>query len=167
MKHTTIEELNDSEKDEFIELLRGVYEESAWVAEQVHSERPFSSVQALNDAMRDAVDSASRDVQLELLRVHPDLGEQTEMTDASETEQASAGLNDLSPAQYDTFQRLNDQYREKFGFPFIMAVKNESPEAIQTAMEDRVEHERDQEFETALDQVHEIAKLRLQELFAP
>lgn len=167
MKHTTIEELNDSEKDEFIELLRGVYEESAWVAEQVHSERPFSSVQALNDAMRDAVDSASRDVQLELLRVHPDLGEQTEMTDASETEQASAGLNDLSPAQYDTFQRLNDQYREKFGFPFIMAVKNESPEAIQTAMEDRVEHERDQEFETALNQVHEIAKLRLQELFAP
>jgi OHCU decarboxylase len=167
MKHKSIEELNNSEKNEFVELLSDVYEESAWVAEQVHSKRPFSSVQALNDAMRDTVDSASRDTQLELLRAHPDLGEQTEMTDASETEQASAGLTDLSPAQYDTFQQLNNQYREKFGFPFIMAVKNKSPEVIQTAMEDRVEHERDQEFETALSQVHEIAKLRLQELFAP
>lgn len=167
MKHSTIKELNNSEKNEFVELLSDVYEESAWVAEQVHSKRPFSSVQALNDAMRDTVDSASRDTQLELLRAHPDLGEQTEMTDASETEQASAGLTDLSPAQYDTFQQLNDQYREKFGFPFIMAVKNKSPEVIQTAMEDRVEHERDQEFETALSQVHEIAKLRLQEIFAP
>ncbi|CCC40111.1 2-oxo-4-hydroxy-4-carboxy-5-ureidoimidazoline decarboxylase [Haloquadratum walsbyi] len=167
MKHKSIEELNNSEKNEFVELLSDVYEESAWVAEQVHSKRPFSSVQALNDAMRDTVDSASRDTQLELLRAHPDLGEQTEMTDASETEQASAGLTDLSPAQYDTFQQLNNQYREKFGFPFIMAVKNKSPEAIQTTMEDRVEHERDQEFETALSQVHEIAKLRLQELFAP
>lgn len=167
MKHSTIKELNNSEKNEFVELLSDVYEESAWVAEQVHSKRPFSSVQALNDAMRDTVDSASRDTQLELLRAHPDLGEQTEMTDASETEQASAGLTDLSPAQYDTFQQLNNQYREKFGFPFIMAVKNKSPEVIQTAMEDRVEHERDQEFETALSQVHEIAKLRLQELFAP
>ena len=167
MKHSTIKELNDSEKNEFVELLSDVYEESAWVAEQVHSKRPFSSVQALNDAMRDTVDSASRDTQLELLRAHPDLGEQTEMTDASETEQASAGLTDLSPAQYDTFQQLNNQYREKFGFPFIMAVKNKSPEVIQTAMEDRVEHERDQEFETALSQVHEIAKLRLQEIFAP
>lgn len=167
MKHKSIEELNNSEKNEFVELLSDVYEESAWVAEQVHSKRPFSSVQALNDAMRDTVDSASRDTQLELLRAHPDLGEQTEMTDASETEQASAGLTDLSPAQYDTFQQLNNQYREKFGFPFIMAVKNKSPEVIQTAMEDRVEHERDQEFETALSQVHEIAKLRLHELFAP
>ena len=167
MKHSTIKELNDSEKNEFVELLSDVYEESAWVAEQVHSKRPFSSVQALNDAMRDTVDSASRDTQLELLRAHPDLGEQTEMTDASETEQASAGLTDLSPAQYDTFQQLNNQYREKFGFPFIMAVKNKSPEVIQTTMEDRVEHERDQEFETALSQVHEIAKLRLQEIFAP
>jgi 2-oxo-4-hydroxy-4-carboxy-5-ureidoimidazoline decarboxylase len=151
MKHKSIEELNNSEKNEFVELLSDVYEESAWVAEQVHSKRH----------------SASRDTQLELLRAHPDLGEQTEMTDASETEQASAGLTDLSPAQYDTFQQLNNQYREKFGFPFIMAVKNKSPEVIQTAMEDRVEHERDQEFETALSQVHEIAKLRLQEIFAP
>ena len=167
MKHKSIEELNNSEKNEFVELLSDVYEESAWVAEQVHSKRPFSSVQALNDAMRDTVDSASRDTQLELLRAHPDLGEQTEMTDASETEQVSAGLTILSRAQYDTFQQLNNQYREKFGFPFIMAVKNKSPEVIQTAMEDRVEHERDQEFETALSQVHEIAKLRLQELFAP
>jgi len=127
MKHKSIEELNNSEKNEFVELLSDVYEESAWVAEQVHSKRPFSSVQALNDAMRDTVDSASRDTQLELLRAHPDLGEQTEMTDASETEQASAGLTDLSPAQYDTFQQLNNQYREKFGFPFIMAVKNSRP----------------------------------------
>lgn len=166
MKHGTIEELNTLGKGDFVDLLGDVYEESAWVAEQTYSEQPFVSVQTLTNTMQEIVNNAPNDAQLELLRAHPDLGEQTEMTDASEAEQASAGLDSLSETQYDAFQRLNDQYREKFGFPFIMAIKNESPDAIQTAMEQRVKHRRDQEFETALDQVHQIAKLRLQEIFS-
>jgi 2-oxo-4-hydroxy-4-carboxy-5-ureidoimidazoline decarboxylase len=109
------------------------------------------------------VENASREAKLALLRAHPDLGDQTEMTDESEKEQASAGLDRLSPEQYDAFERLNDQYRDRFGFPFIMAVKGADPDAIQAAMERRVEHTESEEFRTALDQVHEIARLRLED----
>jgi 2-oxo-4-hydroxy-4-carboxy-5-ureidoimidazoline decarboxylase len=114
--------------------------------------------------MRQAVQNASHDNQLELLQAHPDLGEQTEMTDASREEQASAGLDQLSREQYEAFQRLNETYRDTFGFPFIMAVKGASPDVIQATMEDRVDNSESKEFQTALDEVHEIARLRLDEL---
>ena len=86
------------------------------------------------------------------------------MTDASKKEQASAGLDQLSEEQYEAFQRLNEQYREKFGFPFIMAVKNESTEVIREAMERRVEQSNSAEFQTAIEEVHTIARFRLEEL---
>ncbi|ELY56316.1 Uricase [Natronococcus amylolyticus DSM 10524] len=88
------------------------------------------------------------------------------MTDESEEEQASAGLDQLTPEQYETFQQLNTIYRDKFGFPFIMAVREESVETIQNAMEKRIDHSTSEEFQTALDEVNVIAKLRLEELVA-
>lgn len=165
MSDLTFEALHDLEEAAFVDELDDVYEHSPWVAERVAGGRPFDSVDALHDAMAAAVGDASEERKLELLRAHPDLGEQTELTDASEQEQASAGLDDLQPAQYEAFQRLNDRYREKFGFPFIMAVKGASPDEIQAAMEARVENDEAVEFETALDQVHEIARLRLEDRF--
>lgn len=158
--------LTDLERDgreAFVDALGDVYENSPWVAERAWSDRPFGSLAALRESLRAAVEDASEREQLELLRAHPDLGEQTEMTDASEAEQASAGLDQLSPEQYEAFERLNERYRETFGFPFIMAVKDASPPAIRAAMEERVEHPRATEFRTALDEVHEIARLRLEE----
>jgi 2-oxo-4-hydroxy-4-carboxy-5-ureidoimidazoline decarboxylase len=89
------------------------------------------------------------------------------MTDASVEEQASAGLDQLTPEQYEAFQRLNDRYQDSFGFPFIMAVRDESPDAIRAAMEERVEHARSEEFRTAIDEVHAIARLRLDEILEP
>ncbi len=157
-------ELNEAGKKQFVDALGSVYEESPWVARRSWSERPFRSVEGLRAAMRETVAAASEEKRLALLRAHPDLGEQTEMTDASEAEQSSAGLDELSPAQYETFQRLNDRYREKFGFPFIMAVKNATPDGIQAAMERRVKNSESEEFRTALDEVHEIARLRLDDL---
>lgn len=165
MAEFTIAELNQVEKDTFVKIVGGVYEESPWVAEQAVSERPFSSVDDLQVAMKSAVRNASREEKLALLRAHPDLGAQTELTDASQAEQASAGLDQLNPEQYETFQRLNETYREKFGFPFIMAVKDESPDAIQSAMESRIDDSRAEEFQTALDEVHTIARLRLEDRF--
>ncbi len=161
----TLAELNRVDEQTFVDELGGIYEHSPWVAEQVASERPFDSVEGLRDAMRAAVDSASAERKLELLRAHPDLGDQTGVTDASKSEQASAGLDTLSPALYETFERLNDRYREQFGFPFIMAVKDESPEAIKDAMERRVEHSESEEFQTALSEVHTIARFRLEDRF--
>lgn len=164
MDDTSLTALNEGDESTFVDTLGGVYEHSPWVARQAWSERPFDSVDALADAMAAIVEDAGRDAQLELLRAHPDLGEQTEMTDASEDEQASAGLDQLSPEQYETFQELNERYREQFGFPFIMAVEGASPDEIQAAMEQRVENDPETEFRTALDEVHQIARLRLADL---
>jgi 2-oxo-4-hydroxy-4-carboxy-5-ureidoimidazoline decarboxylase len=86
------------------------------------------------------------------------------MTDASKQEQASAGLDQLSEEQYKAFQRLNKRYKTQFEFPFIMAVQDESPAAIKEAMEQRVEHDQKKEFNRALSEVHDIARLRLQDV---
>lgn len=164
MSEVTTAELNEADKQRFVDILGEVYENSPWVAKQAWSEQPFSSVDDVQAAMEEVVQNASRAEKLDLLREHPDLGERTEMTDASEREQASAGLDELGPEQYETFQRLNESYKDKFGFPFIMAVKNESPDVIQEAMEERVEHTESEEFHTALQEVHKIAQFRLAEL---
>lgn len=164
MTRLTVEDLNRADKDGFVDALGGVYEESPWVAERAWSKRPFASADELRQVMEDTVRDASQEKQLELLRAHPDLGERTEMTDESQEEQASAGLDQLSPDQYETLQGLNETYRDRFGFPFIMAVKDESVDAIQEAMEERIDHSRSEEFRTALNEVTLIAAFRLDEL---
>lgn len=165
MSARTITDLNDLDDDAFVDELSGVYEHSPWVAERAASARPFETVSDLHTEMARIVREADEARQLELLRAHPDLGEQTEMTDASKAEQSSAGLDDLSPEQYETFQRLNEQYRRRFEFPFIMAVKGASPDEIQAAMEARVDNDETTEFRNALEQVNEIARLRLDDRF--
>jgi 2-oxo-4-hydroxy-4-carboxy-5-ureidoimidazoline decarboxylase len=167
MTQFPIEELNQMNKSTFVDTLASVYETSPWVAERAASDRPFDSIKAVHESMRQAVQGASRDKQLELLQAHPDLGDRTKMTDASRDEQASAGLDQLSRKQYEAFQQLNETYREAFGFPFIMAVKGASPDVIQETMENRVDNSESEEFQTALDEVHEIARLRLNELLIP
>jgi 2-oxo-4-hydroxy-4-carboxy-5-ureidoimidazoline decarboxylase len=167
MSELTIEELNGTDRETFVGLLDSVYEHSPWVPERAWSDRPFESVDDLHGTMKRVVEDADRERRLELLRAHPDLGEQTEMTDASVDEQASAGLDRLTPDQYAAFQRLNERYRDDFGFPFIMAVRDESPDTIRAAMEERVEHSRSEEFRAAIDEVHTIARLRLDERLEP
>ncbi|GAB7011701.1 2-oxo-4-hydroxy-4-carboxy-5-ureidoimidazoline decarboxylase [Halorubrum trueperi] len=167
MSERAIEDVNRSDRESFVDLLGSVYEHSPWVAERAWSDRPFESVDDLHGTMKRVVEDADRERKLELLRAHPDLGEQTEMTDASVEEQASAGLDQLTPEQYEAFQRLNERYRDTFGFPFIMAVRDESPDAIRTAMEKRVAHSRPEEFRTAIGEVHTIARLRLDEILEP
>lgn len=164
MSEIELTDINQAGEAEFVDLLGGIYEESPWVAEQTAPERPFASVEELHGMMRRTVEEASDDKQVALLRAHPDLGEQTEMTDASESEQSAAGLDELGPEQYKTFNRLNDRYREQFGFPFIMAVKNENLDTIQAAMERRVKHSEAEELRTALNEVHKIAELRLDKM---
>jgi 2-oxo-4-hydroxy-4-carboxy-5-ureidoimidazoline decarboxylase len=165
MSEHTLDDLNEVDTETFVDELGDVYEHSPWVPERVAADRPFDSVDDLHEHMAGAVRNATEERKLELLRAHPDLGEQTEMTDASEQEQASAGLDELGPEQYETFQRLNETYRDRFEFPFIMAVKGASPDEIQAAMEARIDNAEREEFETALEQVHEIARLRLEDRF--
>jgi 2-oxo-4-hydroxy-4-carboxy-5-ureidoimidazoline decarboxylase len=164
MSEVTIEELNQADKETFVDILGGVYEMSPWVAQRTWSAQPFFTIGDVHETMERVVQDASREEKLELLRAHPDLGEKTEMTEASQREQSSAGLDQLRPSQYEAFQRLNETYREKFGFPFIIAVKDESPGTIREAMEERVDHSKSEEFRTALNEVHTIARFRLEKL---
>jgi OHCU decarboxylase len=152
---------------EFIARYSGIYEHSAWVAEEA---APFvadsTDLDAIAGVMADCVDNASTEKQLELIRAHPDLAGKAqvagELTADSTSEQSSAGLDQCSAEEYDRFQALNSAYHDKFGFPFVMAVRNSSRTEILEAFGSRLENDPDMEFETALAEIHKIARLRLQ-----
>lgn len=151
---------------DFIARYGSIYEHSPWVAEQVVTlggDIEDSSVLAA--LMADCVDNADVEQQLELIRAHPDLAGKAqvagELTQASTTEQASAGLDQCSPQEFTRFNELNDAYWEKFGFPFVMAVRGQDRVAILDAFVQRLGNDHDLEFETALIEIHKIARLRL------
>lgn len=153
--------------DAFVSKYGAIYEHSPWVAERVQGllDGERADHEQLARLMADCVDNASREAQLELLLAHPDLAGKAqlagELTADSSTEQASAGLDQCSPEELAKFQQLNSAYKAKFGFPFIMAVRDSGRVEILRAFEQRLGNSRDEEFETALQEVHKIARLRL------
>ena len=159
----TIEKINAMPERDFVDSIGWVFEHAPWVADRVWPSRPFATVDALHRAMTDAVSAAGRDEQLALLRAHPDLGARVRLTAASASEQSGAGLDRLSPDDRDRLLRLNDRYRERFGFPFILAVKGAAAPAILEALERRVDSTPDREWTDALAQVARIARGPLDE----
>ena len=151
---------------DFISVFGSVYEHSPWVAEAVYpSLKPGIEVVAMAEEMRAIVDSASHKLQLKLLRAHPDLAGRlgsTQLTKSSRVEQRGAGLDNCSPNELSEFQVLNAEYTDRFGFPFIFAVKGFHRTDILEAFRIRVNNSSDTEFKTALEQVHRIAKLPLE-----
>ena len=150
------------ERRRFIHSFGGVFEHSPWVAERAWQPKPFETLEDLHAALTAEVERAPREEQLALLRAHPDLGARAKMSDASVGEQAGAGLDRLTPAEFAQLQRLNAEYREKFGFPFLFAVKGSTKHDILKALEQRVGGTPDEEFRAALDQVYRIARFRLE-----
>ena len=150
----------------FVRRYGGIYEHSAWVAERAEPWLPDGAdTEAIAARMADCVDNASKEQQLELIRAHPDLAGRAqvagELTEDSSFEQTSAGLDRCSEEEYERFQSLNRAYKDKFGFPFVMAVRNSSREQILETFEARLGNDYDAEFETALLEIHTIARLRL------
>jgi 2-oxo-4-hydroxy-4-carboxy-5-ureidoimidazoline decarboxylase len=159
----TILELNALPCEQFTEALGWVFEHSPWVAERAWPARPFADLDALHKAMVSRVESAPLEERLALLRAHPDLGTKARMSVVSTGEQQRAGLAALSPDELERLEKLNTQYRERFGFPFIFAVKGAVKGQILSALEERLSSSQDQEFAEALRQVHRIARFRLEE----
>jgi OHCU decarboxylase len=153
----------------FVELFGDVFEHSPWIAQGAHEVGLTSAqdtAEGLHAAMVRVLAGATREQKLTLIRAHPDLAGRLKLKDLtadSQSEQASAGLDSLTPADRDRFLALNDAYRARFGFPFIMAVKGRSRDEILQAFEDRLDHEYEQEFHTAMAQIERIALLRLKE----
>lgn len=170
---TTLSDLNTCEAGVFVEALRGIYEHSPWIAGRAAGLRPFASLAALKQALQATVTQATQDEQLALLRAHPELAGKAaiagELTAESSGEQAASGLNRCSPEEYALLHDLNARYNEKFGFPFILAVKGPTGRgltraAIIATFDRRLQNTRADEMREALRQVHRIAEIRLNEL---
>jgi 2-oxo-4-hydroxy-4-carboxy-5-ureidoimidazoline decarboxylase len=162
----TLREVNASDRPRFVEKVGWVFEHSPWVAERAWIEKPFASLDDLHRAMAAAVTAATPEEQLSLLRAHPDLGARASLSTASATEQAGAGLDHLTPEEFEHLRRLNSAYRDKFGFPFLYAVKGSTKHDILKALEARLPASREREMAEALSQVARIARFRLEELIS-
>lgn len=159
------------DRDGFVALYGRVYEHSPWIAETLWSaglQPEHDTVEGLHRGLAAIVDAAPRDRQLALLCAHPDLAGRLavrgELTAESTAEQASAGLDTCTPAEFQRFTELNEAYKRRFPFPFIMAVKGKSRAEILHAFEHRILNDEKSEFLTAVAEVHKIALLRLREL---
>ena len=164
----TLQQLNQLPDAEFIATLGGIFEHSPWVAERALPFRPFDSVEQLHRCMSDIVQQSSYEEQLALIRNHPELAgkeaERGELTDDSRNEQAGAGLNHCSAHELKQLRALNQQYLDKFGFPFVIAVKGLSRYDILAAIDFRVQKTAEEEFATCIQQISRIAEFRLQDL---
>ena len=163
-----IEDLNQCDEARFVELLGGVFEHSPWVAELVFDRRPFVSRENLLRVMTAEVRKAPRFQRMALLCSHPELAgreaEANRLTSDSRREQKGAGLDQCSADELEKIRALNRAYRDKFEFPFIIAVTGLDRHAIIAAMERRLGNEPEAEFESALDEVGKIARIRLEAL---
>jgi 2-oxo-4-hydroxy-4-carboxy-5-ureidoimidazoline decarboxylase len=164
----TLEEVNRLGREEFVSRFGSVFEDSPWVAERAWEARPFGGLSGLHGAMVEAVSEAPEERRMALIRAHPDLAGKAavagELKPESTREQASAGLDRLTPEEYEGFTRLNAGYREKFGFPMIVCVREHTKESILAQAGARMEHSRAEEVEVALGEVSKIARLRLEDL---
>ncbi len=158
-------------REAFVATFGGIFEHSAWVAEQVWDaglDGKADRAADLHARMCALLRAASHDRQLALLNAHPDLAGRLavagQLTADSTAEQVSAGLDQCSPQEFERLQTLNEAYKEKFGFPFIMAVKGRTRAEIIQAFEERLNNDAETEFSTALAQVERITRLRLNDM---
>lgn len=162
----TIAEINQMTQSEFVTVFGAVFEDTPAIAEQTWYQRPFLDLADLHQTMVALVDQMPATAQLALINAHPDLGSRVHMASASVQEQTSVGLDRLNPSEYQQFQTLNTTYRNKFGFPFIMAVKGQTKETILTAFAQRLQNTSTQEHQQALLEIAKIARLRLNDLLS-
>src|ERR1700744_1687165 len=157
--------LNDMDRREFVRVIGPVFERSPWISEATWSKKPFATLEDLHRSLCDTVKEAAEPTQLVLIRAHPDLVGRAALagtlTRESTSEQASAGLNHLSPEEILLFLKQNAAYRERFGFPFVICARLNKKEAILAGFEQRLQHSRAKEIKTALEEIFKIADLRL------
>ncbi len=171
MDRLSVMMLNQLDAAGFAAALDGVFEGSPWIMQAAAAHRPFADRAALLAACAAVVAAAGRDRQLALIRAHPDLAGRAALegtlTRESAGEQASAGLDRLDPAEFARFHALNQAYRERFAFPFIICVRRQTKQSILAAFERRLDHDAADEIATALAEIAAIADIRLAERIAP
>jgi 2-oxo-4-hydroxy-4-carboxy-5-ureidoimidazoline decarboxylase len=165
-----LSDLNVCSKDDFAAALANVFEYSPWIAEQAAVLRPFADVNELFAAMKSVVDRAPEEVRIALIRAHPDLANKTQraagLTAESNAEQNSAGLDRLSDAEFLAFERVNNAYRAKFGFPYVVCVRRHTRDSVLRDFERRLPNDAKAETQTSIGEIFRIAALRLDQLVA-
>ena len=168
MSQKKLSDLNACGKDDFVAALANIFEYSPWIAEQAASSRPFTGVKQLFAAMKAAVDHAPSELRLALIKAHPDLANKTQraagLTAESSAEQDSVGLDRLSDAEYQAFERVNNAYRTKFGFPYIVCVRRHTRDSILRDFERRLPNDAGTETQKSIEEISRIAALRLDAL---
>jgi 2-oxo-4-hydroxy-4-carboxy-5-ureidoimidazoline decarboxylase len=168
MSQKKLSDLNACGKGDFVAALANIFEHSPWIAEQVASARPFASVNALLEAMKTAVDRAPSEQRLGLIKAHPDLANKIQraagLTAESSAEQDSVGLDRLSDREYQAFERVNNAYRAKFGFPYIVCVRRHTKDSILRDFERRLPNDAGTETQKSIEEISRIAALRLDAL---
>ncbi len=164
----SLDAINAMSRSEFTAAFGAVFEHSPWIAERAWASRPFADVDALHGAMVGAMRAAGRDAQRALIRAHPDLAGKAAvgggLTAASRAEQSGAGLDHCTAEEFARLGALNDAYKAKHGFPFVMAVRDSSHTDILAALAARLDNPTDAEFERALAEIANIARFRLADL---
>ena len=161
----SLERLNTLDQSDFAAVLGGIFEGPPWIVTEAWAARPFSAIDDLYDALCQAMYAAPKERKVALIQAHPDLVGRAARTgtlgSASTAEQAAAGLNDLTAGEIATFERLNAEYQQRFGFPFVICARENKKDSILAGFRARQAHSREQEIAAALREVSKIVWLRL------
>jgi len=156
--------MNQMDKQTMVEKLGWIFEHSPWIIEQAWEARPFPSREQLMRQCRQIVERSELSRQLELICAHPDLAGRLKMTEASVQEQQGAGLDQLTSEEYEAFQSCNQAYKDKFGIPFILAVRGHDKQSILYNLRQRIDGDKEVERQVALAEIFKIAQLRMEDL---
>ena len=159
-----IKKINSLDKSEFLSIFGNVFEKSKWISEKVFDKKPFKNLESFVSEIIGIYENSDNKTILEILNLHPELAVEKKLTANSEVEQSKANLKQCTPGEFDEFKKLNTEYKKKFNFPFIIAVKGKNKNEILNYFRERINNSLDKEFFEAKKQVKKIATFRLEEI---
>ena len=160
----SINKVNSLRKSDFISIFGNVFEKTQWIAEKTYNLKPYKNFEELFSKIMEIFEHSKKERHLEILNTHPDLAVEKKLTEDSKNEQKNASLNQCTDEEFVEFRKLNNEYKKKFGFPFIIAVKGKNKEEILNNFRQRLTNNINLEFEEAKKQVKKIASFRLSEI---
>ena len=159
-----IKKINSLDKSEFLSIFGNVFEKSKWISEKVFDKKPFKNLESFVSEIIGIYENSDNKTILEILNLHPELAIEKKLTTDSEVEQSKANLKRCTPEEFDEFKKLNIEYKKKFNFPFIIAVKGKNKNEILNYFRERINNSLEEEFLEAKKQVKKIANFRLEEI---
>ena len=159
-----IKKINSLDKSDFLSIFGNVFEKSKWISEKVYDKKPFKNLESFVSEIIGIYENSDNETILEILNLHPELAVEKKLTANSEVEQSKANLKQCTPGEFDEFKKLNTEYKKKFKFPFIIAVKGKNKNQILNYFRERIRNSLDEEFLEAKKQVKKIATFRLEEI---